>query len=72
MKNLVILGAGESGIGTALLGIDKGFKVFVSDYGRIKKEYKDVLKYYEIEWEEGKHTYSKILNADIVIKSPGI
>ena len=72
MKNLVILGAGESGIGTALLGIDKGFEVFVSDYGRIKKEYKDVLKYYEIEWEEGKHTYSKILNADIVIKSPGI
>ena len=72
MKNLVILGAGESGIGTALLGIDKGFKVFVSDYGRIKKEYKDVLKNYEIDWEEGKHTSSKILNADIVIKSPGI
>ncbi len=72
MKNLVILGAGESGIGTALLGIDKGFKVFVSDYGRIKKVYKDVLKYYEIEWEEEKHTSSKILNADIVMKSPGI
>jgi len=72
MKNLVILGAGESGIGTALLGIDKGFEVFVSDYGRIKKEYKDVLKNYEIDWEEGKHTSSKILNADIVIKSPGI
>lgn len=72
MKNLVILGAGESGIGTALLGIDKGFEVFVSDCGRIKKEYKDVLKNYEIDWEEGKHTSSKILNADIVIKSPGI
>jgi len=72
MKNLVILGAGESGIGTALLGRDKGFKVFVSDYGRIKKVYKDVLKYYEIEWEEEKHTSSKILNADIVMKSPGI
>ena len=72
MKRLVVLGAGESGIGTALLAIEKGFNVFVSDYGNIKSKYKDVLINYEIEWEEGKHTSSKILKADLVMKSPGI
>ena len=72
MKRLVILGAGESGIGTALLGKEKGYKVFVSDKGKIKKEYKEVLIHNEIEWEEGEHTESKILNADVVMKSPGI
>ena len=72
MKQLVVLGAGESGIGTALLAIEKGFNVFVSDYGSIKSKYKDVLINYEIEWEEGKHTSSKILKADLVMKSPGI
>jgi len=72
MKQLVVLGAGESGIGTALLAIEKGFNVFVSDYGNIKSKYKDVLINYEIEWEEGKHTSSKILKADLVMKSPGI
>lgn len=72
MKQLVVLGAGESGIGTALLAIQKGFNVFVSDYGNIKSKYKDVLINYEIEWEEGKHTSSKILKADLVMKSPGI
>ena len=72
MKQLVVLGAGESGIGTALLAIEKGFNVFVSDYGNIKSKYKDILINYEIEWEEGKHTSSKILKADLVMKSPGI
>ena len=72
MKSLVVLGGGESGVGTALLGKEKGFDVFVSDFGTLKKVYKDVLKHNEIEWEEGKHTASKILNADVVMKSPGI
>jgi UDP-N-acetylmuramoylalanine--D-glutamate ligase len=72
MKRLVILGGGESGVGTALLGIAKGYNVFVSDKGKIKKKYKDVLLNNEIEFEDGKHTELKILNADIVMKSPGI
>ena len=72
MKRLVVLGGGESGVGTALLGKEKGFEVFVSDYGKLKEEYKDVLIHNEIEWEEETHTSSKILNADVVMKSPGI
>jgi UDP-N-acetylmuramoylalanine--D-glutamate ligase len=71
-QRLVILGAGESGVGTALLGKEKGFEVFVSDKGTIKEKYKNVLINNEIEWEEGVHTESKILNADAVMKSPGI
>ena len=71
-KRLVILGAGESGVGTALLGKEKGFEVFVSDKGKIKEKYKDVLINNEIEWEEQQHTEHKILNADVVMKSPGI
>jgi UDP-N-acetylmuramoylalanine--D-glutamate ligase len=72
MKRLVILGGGESGTGTALLGKAKGFKVFVSDKGTIKEKYKNVLIHNEIEWEDNQHTESKILNADLVMKSPGI
>ncbi|MEC8133517.1 MAG: Mur ligase family protein, partial [Bacteroidota bacterium] len=72
MKRLVILGGGESGVGTALLGKEKGFRVFVSDFGNIKKKYKDVLLHHEIEWEEGQHKAIKILKADLVVKSPGI
>ena len=72
MKRLVVLGGGESGMGTALLGKEKGFEVFVSDKGKIKEKYKNVLIHNEIEWEEGQHTESKILNADLVMKSPGI
>ncbi|MGC6432277.1 MAG: UDP-N-acetylmuramoyl-L-alanine--D-glutamate ligase [Jejuia sp.] len=72
MKRLVILGGGESGIGTALLGKAKGYDVFVSDKGKIKDKYKEVLKHNEIEWEDEQHTASKILNADLVMKSPGI
>ncbi|MDG1730626.1 MAG: UDP-N-acetylmuramoyl-L-alanine--D-glutamate ligase [Algibacter sp.] len=69
---LVILGGGESGVGTALLGKEKGYDVFVSDKGKIKEKYKQVLIHNAIEWEDEKHTESKILNADIVMKSPGI
>ncbi|MBO6881120.1 UDP-N-acetylmuramoyl-L-alanine--D-glutamate ligase [Winogradskyella sp.] len=72
MKKLVILGGGESGVGTALLGKAKGYEVFVSDRGKIKKKYKDVLLNNEIEFEDEQHTELKILNADVVMKSPGI
>ena len=72
MKRLVVLGAGESGVGTAILGIKKGFEVFVSDKGKIQEKYKEVLEHVEIEWEEGGHTETKLLNADLVMKSPGI
>ncbi|MEL0457247.1 UDP-N-acetylmuramoyl-L-alanine--D-glutamate ligase [Flavobacteriaceae bacterium SZ-1-7] len=72
MKRLVVLGGGESGVGTALLAKEKGFEVFVSDKGKIKEKYKQVLVHNEIEWEDETHTESKILNADLVMKSPGI
>lgn len=72
MKRLVILGGGESGVGTALLGEAHGYEVFVSDNQKIKKNYKDVLLNNEIEFEDEKHSESKILNADIVMKSPGV
>lgn len=72
MGRLVILGGGESGVGTAILGKQKGFEVFVSDKGEIQEKYKEVLEHFEIEWESGKHTEAKILNADVVMKSPGI
>jgi UDP-N-acetylmuramoylalanine--D-glutamate ligase len=69
---LVILGGGESGVGTAILGKQKGYKVFVSDKGEISKKHKQVLLNNEIDFEENQHTESKILKADIVMKSPGI
>lgn len=72
MKRLVILGGGESGVGTALLGKAKGYDVFVSDKGKIKTKYRDVLINNNIDWEDEQHTESKILNADIIMKSPGI
>ena len=72
MGRLVILGGGESGVGTAILGKQKGFEVFVSDKGEIQEKYKEVLEHFEIEWESGEHTEAKILNADLVMKSPGI
>ncbi len=71
-QRLVILGAGESGVGAALLGKEKGYEVFVSDKGKIKEKYKQVLIHNEIEWEDEKHSEEKILNANIVMKSPGI
>lgn len=69
---LVILGGGESGVGTAILGKKKGYEVFVSDFGKIKGNYKEVLIINGIAWEEEKHTEDLILNADMVMKSPGI
>ncbi|RZK09568.1 MAG: UDP-N-acetylmuramoyl-L-alanine--D-glutamate ligase [Flavobacterium sp.] len=72
MKRLVILGGGESGVGTAILGKKKGYDVFVSDFGKIKENYKEVLTINQIAWEEEQHTEKLILNADMVMKSPGI
>lgn len=72
MQRLVILGGGESGVGTAILGLKKGYDVFVSDFGKIKDHYKEVLINNGIKWEEETHTENKILNADVVMKSPGI
>jgi UDP-N-acetylmuramoylalanine--D-glutamate ligase len=69
---LVILGGGESGVGTAILGKKKGYDVFVSDFGKIKENYKEVLNINKIAFEDQKHTEELILNADVVMKSPGI
>ncbi|MDD6818687.1 MAG: UDP-N-acetylmuramoyl-L-alanine--D-glutamate ligase [Prevotella sp.] len=72
MERIVILGAGESGAGAAVLAKKKGFDVFVSDMSRIADKYKEMLSSRGIEWEEGSHTEEKILNATEIIKSPGI
>lgn len=72
MALLVVLGGGESGVGTAILAQKKGYDVFVSDKGKIKKKYKDVLSHYGIDWEEEKHSEDRLVTADIVMKSPGI
>ncbi|MFC2766442.1 MAG: UDP-N-acetylmuramoyl-L-alanine--D-glutamate ligase [Prevotella sp.] len=72
MKRIVVLGAGESGAGAAVLAKQKGFDVFVSDISKIKDKYKKLLDDHQIEWEEEEHTEEKILNADEVVKSPGI
>ena len=72
MKRIVILGAAESGAGAAVLAKKEGFDVFVSDMSTIKDKYKKMLDDHGIEWEEGHHTEEMILNADEVIKSPGI
>ena len=72
MSRIVILGAGESGAGAAVLAKKEGFDVFVSDMSMIKDKYKKMLDDRNIEWEEGQHTEEKILNADEIIKSPGI
>ena len=72
MSRIVILGAGESGAGAAVLAKKEGFDVFVSDMSMIKDKYKKMLDDRNIEWEEGQHTEEKILNSDEIIKSPGI
>lgn len=72
MKRIVVLGAAESGVGAAVLAKKEGFDVFVSDMSNIKDRYKQLLNEKEIVWEEGQHTETLILNADEVIKSPGI
>lgn len=69
---LVVLGGGESGVGTAILGKKKGYDVFLSDLGKIKNNYKEVLALHRLAWEEEKHTEELILSADVVMKSPGI
>ena len=69
---LVVLGGGESGVGTAILGKKKGYDVFVSDFGKIKENYREVLSINGIKWEDERHTEELILNADVVMKSPGI
>ena len=71
-KNIVILGAGESGVGAAILAKAKGYKIFVSDNGKIADKYKAELDLYAIEWEEGGHSVDRILKASELIKSPGI
>ena len=72
MKKLVILGAGESGVGTAMLAKQQGYDVFVSDMGSIKPRYKKKLEECGVRWEEGQHTEKEILSATEVVKSPGI
>ncbi|WP_303923454.1 UDP-N-acetylmuramoyl-L-alanine--D-glutamate ligase [Draconibacterium sediminis] len=73
MKGLVaILGGGESGVGAAILAQKQGYEVFVSDLGKIKEKYKDVLSNYKIDFEEGHHAEEKIRSAELVVKSPGI
>lgn len=69
---IVIIGAGESGTGAAMLAKQKGFEVFVSDGGEIKENYKTVLLQDDIEFEEGIHSQEKIMNASLIVKSPGI
>ncbi|MBQ4393979.1 MAG: UDP-N-acetylmuramoyl-L-alanine--D-glutamate ligase [Paludibacteraceae bacterium] len=71
-KRIVVLGAGESGSGAAILAKEKGFDVFVSDCGTISDPYRALLDQNDVKWEDGKHTEKLILNADEVIKSPGI
>ncbi|MBX2949495.1 MAG: UDP-N-acetylmuramoyl-L-alanine--D-glutamate ligase [Crocinitomicaceae bacterium] len=71
-KNIVVLGAGESGVGAAILAKKQGWNVFVSDFGKIKNSFKQELDENGLEWEEGKHTEARILAAAIVVKSPGI
>jgi len=72
MGRIVVLGGAESGVGAAVLAKVKGFDVFLSDKGEIKKEYADVLREWDIPFEQGQHTEKLILNADEVVKSPGI
>ena len=72
MKTIVVLGAGESGVGAALLAADRGFAVFVSDRGSIASKYKNILDKAGISYEEAEHTKEKILAADLIVKSPGI
>lgn len=71
-KKISVLGAAESGIGTAVLAKQQGYKVFVSDFGKIAEHYKAILNENAIEWEEGQHTEERILSSDEVMKSPGI
>ena len=72
MSRLVVLGGGESGVGTAVLAKVKGYDVFLSDMGKISEDYAATLNKWEIPFEQGGHTEGLILNADEIVKSPGI
>ena len=72
MSRIVVLGGGESGVGSAVLAKVKGYDVFLSDMGKISEEYANVLQEWDIPFEQGKHSEELILNADEIIKSPGI
>lgn len=72
IKSIAILGAGESGVGAALLGLKQGAKVFVSDFGRMDEDVRQELSASSIDFEEGGHTFEKIVTYDYVVKSPGI
>lgn len=72
MKRIVVIGGGESGWGAAVLAQKKGFDVFLTDSGMLSPKYKDLLDQYHIHWEEGHHTEELVLNADEIIKSPGV
>ena len=72
MSRVVVLGGAESGVGAAVLAKVKGYDVFLSDKGQIKEEYAAELRKWEIPFEQGQHTEEKILNADEIVKSPGI
>ena len=72
MKNIVVLGGGISGYGSAVLAKKKGHKVFLSDAGRVAERYATILNEWGVEWEQGGHTMERILAADLIIKSPGI
>ena len=71
-KHISILGAGESGVGAAILAKKQGWEVFVSDFGKIKEEYKEELDRNDLTWEEGQHSEDIILKSELIIKSPGI
>lgn len=72
MNRVVILGGGESGVGSAILAMKKGFDTFLSDNGKISDKYVEILKEYSIAYEDGGHTPEKVLNANLIVKSPGI
>ena len=72
MSRIVVLGGGESGVGSAVLAKAKGYDVFLSDMGKISEEYASVLQEWDIPYEQGRHSEDLILNADEIIKSPGI
>ncbi len=71
-KHISILGAGESGVGAAILAKKQGWNVFVSDFGSIKQDFKDELDKNELKWEENQHSEEIILSSDLIVKSPGI
>jgi len=71
-RRISILGSGKSGLGAALLASQNNYEVFVSDFNFIKSETKEIFNNKDIEWEENKHSFSKIINSELIVKSPGI